>query len=208
MIMGILGICGRMGNKIYEIYKDTFDIIGIDLKQHPFVLTYANLDKIDKLDILVDFSSSSSKDILIEAIRRKIPILSGTTGYELEEIEELKQLAISLNTKFLWSCNYAKGIKLFEKLIKECNEDFKLYDFVEIHASSKKDKPSGTAKMLAKSLNIDESQIQSLRIFQAPAIHDIIFSSGDERVIVRHEVINTKAFIDGFNAELTKVLGR
>ena len=64
MIMGILGICGRMGNKIYEIYKDTFDIIGIDLKQHPFVLTYANLDKIDKLDILVDFSSSSSNIFL------------------------------------------------------------------------------------------------------------------------------------------------
>lgn len=208
MIMGILGICGRMGSKIYDMYKDTFDIVGIDVKQHPDVVTYANLEKINKLDVLVDFSSSSSKDILIEAINRKIPILSGTTGYELKEIDELKNIAISLNTIFFWSCNYAKGITLFEKLIKECNKDFDIFDFVEIHAVSKKDKPSGTAKMLAKSLNIDESRIQSLRMFQAPAIHEIVFSSENERIVVRHEVLDTKAFIDGFNDTLKSVLGR
>ena len=207
MIMGILGICGRMGNKIYDMYKDTFDIIGIDLKQHQDVLTYANLEKINELDVLVDFSSSSSKEILLEAMNRKIPILSGTTGYELEEIEELRRYAKSLNTIFFWSCNYAKGILLFEKLIKECSNDFKVFDFVEIHATTKKDKPSGTAKMLANDLGIDEDKIQSLRMFKAPAVHEIVFSSDYEKIIIRHEVIDTKAFIEGFNEMLGSILG-
>ena len=207
MIMGILGICGRIGNKLYEKYKDIYTIVGIDINKHSSIKTYKNLNEIEHLDVLVDFSSPSSKEILIDAIKRKIPVLSGTTGYELYEIEELKQLAISLNTEFFWSCNYARGIKLFKKLINECNHDFEIFDFVEIHATTKKDKPSGTARMLAKELNIDESKIQSLRLIKAPAIHEIIFISDSERIIIRHEVFDTYAFIEGFNIELNRVLG-
>ena len=78
--------------------------------------------------------------------------------------------------------------------------------FVEIHATSKKDAPSGTAKVLARSLNISEDKIQSLRLNQAPAIHEIIFSSLDERVYLRHEILNKKAFLTGFDEELRKRL--
>lgn len=207
MIMGILGICGRMGNKIFEFYRNSFDVVGIDIKQHPNVKTYAHIEDIKNLDVLVDFSSIASKELLIEAMKRKIPIISGTTGYEMSEIDELNKLAISFNTKFYWSSNFAKGIKLFKKLITECNKEFEIFDFVEIHAATKKDAPSGTARMLAAGLNISEDKIQSLRLHQAPAIHELIFASDYERVIIRHEVINTQAFILGFDDQLNQLLG-
>ncbi len=205
--MVIIGICGKMGSRIYEFYKDQFNIIGVDIKKHTDVLTYQSLKEIEApIDVIVDFSSIDCKDELIYAIHHHIPILSGTTGYELSTIDELNQLAFNENSIFIWKANYAKGIKLFYRLIEESKKEFNILDFVEIHATTKKDAPSGTAKVLAYELGIDENKIQSLRINEAPAIHEIIFSSAEERVILRHEIINKKAFLLGFDEELKKVI--
>lgn len=207
MQMAIIGICGKMGSQIYENYKNEFSIIGIDLLQHSKVNTYTSLSEIsEKIDVIVDFSSPECIDILKDGIKKGIPILSGTTGYDFEQLEELNLLAKKQNTCFIWKANYAKGIKLFSKLIEDCKEEFDILDFVEIHATSKKDAPSGTARVLARKLNIPEQKIQSLRLNQAPAIHEIIFSSDDERVYIRHEIINKRALITGFDEELRKVI--
>lgn len=204
--MVIIGICGKMGNRLYEFYKDSFNVVGIDCTKHAQALTYDTIDGIEGIDVVVDFSSTDCYDQLKAAILSHIPVLCGTTGYELEQINALKQLAAEQETVFIWKANYAKGIKLFSKLIEDSKASFPILDFVEIHATTKKDAPSGTAKVLAKELNIDESKIQSLRINQAPAIHEIIFSSENERVILRHEIINQRAFIMGFDEELKKVV--
>lgn len=207
MQMAILGICGKMGSKIYEKYKNEFSIVGIDVKQHDEVLTVQGLEELPSaVDVLVDFSSPDAFPILWKAIEQRYPILSGTTGYSFEQIEELTKYAIKQKVPFIWKANYAKGIKLFTKLIEECKKEFEILDFVEIHATSKKDAPSGTAKVLAKDLGIPEQKIQSLRLNQAPAIHEIIFSSENERVYIRHEILQKKAFIVGFDEELKKIL--
>ncbi len=207
MQMGIVGICGKMGNQCAKFYQNRFEVIGIDVKQHPDFPTYSDLNEISHLDVLVDFSSPSAYPLLKEALERKIPVLSGTTGYSTEEIETLKAQAKQAHTTFLWSANYAKGISLFVKLIEECQKEFQIFDFVEIHATTKKDAPSGTAKMFARKMGIPEEKIQSLRLYQAPAIHELIFASEDERIIIRHEVIHKQAFILGFDEVLKKVLG-
>lgn len=107
---------------------------------------------------------------------------------------------------FYLESKLCQGNQTFSKLIEDCKEEFDILDFVEIHATSKKDAPSGTARVLARKLNIPEQKIQSLRLNQAPAIHEIIFSSDDERVYIRHEIINKRAFITGFDEELRKVI--
>lgn len=207
MRMAIIGICGRMGKQIYEKYKEEFEIVGIDSLNHPLVDTYQSIEEIPfALDVVVDFSSPEAYPLLVESINYKIPVLSGTTGYSFDQIEKLTRLAKAKESCFVWKANYAKGIKLFTKLIADCQKEFKILDFVEIHATTKKDAPSGTAKVLAKTLHIPENKIQSLRINQAPAIHEIIFSSEDERVCLRHEILHKRAFITGFDEELRKIL--
>lgn len=207
MLMAILGICGKMGNQIYEKYKGEFSIIGIDVIKHKEVETYQDFKEVhQKIDVVVDFSSIDAYAILKNALESGYPVLSGTTGYSFEQIEQLEELSKRYNTSFIWKANYAKGIKLFTKLIEVCQKEFEILDFVEIHATSKKDAPSGTAKVLARNLGIPEQKIQSLRLNQAPAIHEIIFSSENERVYIRHEIIHKKAFITGFDEELRKVL--
>ncbi|HIT50247.1 MAG TPA: hypothetical protein IAD46_04395 [Candidatus Pelethenecus faecipullorum] len=207
MRMVILGICGRMGEQLYTYFKERFTILGIDVKQHRTVPTYAALEEIsDPIDVMVDFSSPSAEPIVRSAIEKRIPVLSGTTGYKKEVIQSLQEEASSCQTIFYWSANYAKGIQLFRKLIDLCQKEFAIFDFVEIHATTKKDAPSGTAKMFAEQLNIDENKIQSLRLYQAPAIHELIFASQDERIIIRHEVIHTHAFLTGFDELLQKIM--
>ncbi|MDE7214184.1 MAG: hypothetical protein K2N42_06360 [Anaeroplasmataceae bacterium] len=207
MVMAIIGICGKMGSQIYERYKNEFQIVGIDEIKHKEVETYQGILEVPyPIDVVVDFSSTEAYITLVQALKKGYIVLSGTTGYSFEQIDELSKLAEENHTVFIWKANYAKGIKLFSKLLEDCKKEFEILDFVEIHATSKKDAPSGTAKVLAKSLGIPEDKIQSLRINQAPAIHEIIFSSEDERVYLRHEILQKKAFITGFDEDLRKVL--
>ncbi|MGM9969143.1 MAG: dihydrodipicolinate reductase C-terminal domain-containing protein [Anaeroplasma sp.] len=201
--MAIIGICGKMGNKLYDYYKEQFVIIGIDKLKHKYVSTFDTLKNVEKFDIVVDFSSTDAIEELKYAILCKKIVISGTTGYKKEDIDYLYSLA---NGNFYWSCNFAKGITTFMKIIDEIKPSYQLLDFVEIHASTKKDAPSGTAKMLSKHIGLDESKIQSIRLPLAPAIHEIIFSSNNERIIIRHEVIGYNAFIDGLDLKLREMI--
>ncbi len=204
--MVIIGICGKMGNQIYNKYKNDFDILGIDIVKHNDVKTYSSIKNInEKIDIVVDFSSPNCYDELVYAIKKQYPIICGTTGYSLTEIKQLKDLALTNKSIFIWKANYAKGINLFKKIITLFKNEFDILDFIEIHATSKKDKPSGTAIVLAEELGISIDKIQSIRLNLAPAIHEIIFSSNNERIAVRHEVINKEAFIEGFDEELKEL---
>lgn len=205
MIMAIIGISGKMGTKLYEYFKDKYDIVGIDIINFSKVPSYKSLKDVkENIDIVVDFSNTRAYDELKYAVDNKILTLSGTTGYNEDIIDELTKIG---GNKFYWSANYSKGINLFSKLIEMIKKEYSLFDFIEIHASTKKDSPSGTAKMLARELDISYDKIQSLRMHYAPPIHELIFSSKNEQIAIRHEVLNTLAFIEGFETKLNEMLG-
>lgn len=193
-----------MGNRIYEYYKEQYEIVGVDKINFSIVPTYASLKDIrEPVDVVADFSSPLAIEELRYAVEHKILTLSGTTGYTDEEIDLLKKKGGPL---FYWSANYSKGIHLFTKLIEIIKKEYDLFDFIEIHAATKKDAPSGTAKMLARDLHIPYDKIQSLRIHYAPPIHELIFSSKNEQITIRHEVTDTLAFLEGFNSTLQELL--
>lgn len=203
--MAIIGISGKMGKRLYYYFKDTYEIIGVDEINFSEAKTYKHLSEVkDKIDVVVDFSSINALNELEYAIDNNILTLSGTTGYNLDLIDSLIKKS---NGLFYWSCNYSNGIELFTNLAKMIKLEYPLFDFVEIHASTKKDSPSGTAKKLAYDLNVDERDIQSLRLIQAPPIHELIFCSKYERISIRHEVIDSMAFLVGFDAKLKELLG-
>ena len=194
----IIGICGKMGTLIYEYLKNSSTIFGIDKKQNSKYIIYDNLSMIDDIDLIIDFSSTGSYEYLVEGIKRKIPIFSGTTGYKKEQINSLYFLAEEYNTIFVWKPNYAKVIQLFSRILEESKDEFKTLDFVEIHEITKKDSPSGTAIMLAEILGIDKGVIQSIRLNYTPATHEIIFYSDSERITLKHEIYDKKAFSYNF----------
>ena len=82
-----------MGTLIYEYLKNSNTIYGIDIKQHNEIPTYNSLNEINNVDIIIDFSSINSYDHLVDGIKRRIPIFSGTTGYSKDKLEGLRNLA-------------------------------------------------------------------------------------------------------------------
>ena len=81
----------------------------------------------DKIDVVVDFSSTKAIEELKWALGKKILTLSGTTGYDDKTIDELSSLG---GKYFYWTCNYAKGINLFSKLISIIKKEYELFYFL------------------------------------------------------------------------------
>jgi 4-hydroxy-tetrahydrodipicolinate reductase len=203
MVVVINGVNGRIGNMLYEYYKDKFDIIGVDTKACGFS-SFNNIQGINrKIDLVIDFSSTSAFKDLIYALENKIKVISGTTGYDKKQLEMLKEIG---NDNFYHSSNYAKGIKTFTRILKEINKEYKTFDFIETHSSKKKDSPSGTAKMVANELEFDYSKIQSLRLKDSNPIHEIIFMDDNEKITISHEITNPLAFIEGFDEILRQII--
>ena len=193
-----------MGTLICEYLKNSTSIVGLDIVKHEVYPTYESLNEIKEVDLIIDFSSIDSYNFLVEGIKRRIPIFSGTTGYTPKQIQTLMDLAKENDSIFVWKPNYSKGINLFIKILKEFNQDFKKLDFVEIHEKTKKDTPSGTAIMLADILGVSNDYIQSLRLNYTPVIHELIFYSDYERITITHEIFDKKAFILGLMEEINK----
>ncbi|UKI49935.1 MAG: hypothetical protein L6U99_00215 [Clostridium sp.] len=62
----------------------------------------------------------------------------------------------------------------------------------------KADHPSGTALYLANMLNVDVKNITSIRKYDEFAKHIVIYETQNERIVIKHEIKNKDAFIDGF----------
>lgn len=203
MVVVIIGINGRIGKMLYEHYKDEFDIIGVDTKALGFSSFNSIQDINRKIDLVIDFSSTSALSELIYALKNKMIVVSGTTGYDKSQIEMLYEIG---NGNFYYSSNYAKGIKQFIKIIKELNYNYKEFDFIEIHSTNKIDSPSGTAKKIADEMKFDYSKIQSLRLKSANPIHKMIFRNKNEVITVIYEITNLNAFIEGFDEILKEII--
>jgi len=79
---------------------------------------------------------------------------------------------------------------------------------IEYHHIHKKDKPSGTAKMLASNLtsNLDEIEIESVREGEIFGEHRLIFENGDEMMEIVHKAKNRDIFANGAIKMIDNVL--
>ena len=183
-VIGILGF-GRMGKGIYSRLKDEYEIKIIKSK-----------DDLQDIKTLIDFSSISAYEILECAIKSKINVISGTTGYSDEQIKNLNRLSLENNVIFYQCNNFAELINSFYDACKKINnKNLKIY---EIHNMQKADHPSGTALYLANMLNVDVKKITSIRKYDEFAKHIVIYETQNERIVIKHEIKNKDAFIDGF----------
>lgn len=205
----ILGINGSMGKYIHQVLEKREGITvlgGIDRDKSFSCREVKSLKEFENVDILIDFSSREAFPILIEALKSKIKVISGTTGYSINEIETLRKTSKDEATSIIWTPNFAKGASYMYKIIKSLNKSFELNDLVEIHKKTKKDTPSGTALEYSKLLGIKEDFIQSVRIKDAIATHEVTFSDIGEKIIIKHEVSSKNAFIVSFLTALNSII--
>ncbi|MBP5308094.1 MAG: hypothetical protein J6Z34_03050 [Clostridia bacterium] len=202
----IYGINGKMGKAVYaaaENRRDVNVVCGADKR----VLgnfdcpVYQNLNQVsERVDAIIDFSSSSSlDDILSYAAEYGCALVLATTGYTRAQIDGIREISKIVPVYF--SPNASLGANAVMKILPQLKKLLAPFDvcITETHGARKTDKPSGTAIAIKKILdeNGSDTEIHSLRGGDVPGIHEITFLGEYERVTVTHEAFSRRAFASG-----------
>lgn len=154
------GCNGKMGQEvIQQINNDNeFEVAcGFDkekIKEYNFNVYTDIKDIKEKIDVIIDFSvPKATMNILEFAKKNKIPIVIATTGLSKEELDTIKDN--SKEIPIFQSVNMSFDISLMKKIVSEVARAIPDTDIeiIETHHNRKIDSPSGTALLLAKSIN-------------------------------------------------------
>lgn len=149
------------------------------------------------VDIIIDFSSETGIYAYGEiAGERKIKIITAVSHYGEIEREFLKKL--SKNIVVFWSPNITLGINymLFAaKFLKKIAPWIDI-EIIEEHFKEKQG-VSGTAIKIAEALDLEKSDINSVRAGGIVGKHEVIFGFPYQTVRLIHESISREAFGNG-----------
>jgi 4-hydroxy-tetrahydrodipicolinate reductase len=169
-------------------------------------------------DIVIEFSHPASAfNNIVRCLLRKLPVVSGTTGW-LDRRSEVVDLCSQVNGTFFYASNYSLGVNLFFKVneyLAKMMNGFPEYEIEmdEIHHSEKKDAPSGTAISLAegilknvtrkkswvnkKTKKAEEIYIGSFRIDEVPGTHIVKYASPIDDIEIKHTAHSRDGFALG-----------
>lgn len=160
------------------------------------------------VDAIVDFSCGDGITFYgEEAARRKIAIVSAISEYTPDKVEFIKIL--SKLTRVLWSPNITIGINFLMiagKILKQI-APYTDVEIIEEHFKGKKE-VSGTAKKIAKILDIQQESIKTVRAGGIVGRHEILFGFPFQTVRLMHESISREAFGNGALFALTNLINK
>lgn len=207
---------GKMGKTIREIAEQRGHRVEmiIDIDQ---MHTLEDLNN-DLIDVAIEFTrpEAAFKNIGA-ALKKSIPIISGTTGW-LDKYEEIRALCAKNQGSFFYASNYSIGVNIFfeinQQLARVMNH-FLEYDveLEEIHHTQKLDAPSGTAITLAEGImgelerkrnwikgetsQQDSIGIISKRIDDVPGTHTVSYKSVIDDIEIKHTAHSRQGFATG-----------
>ena len=221
----INGCNGKMGQevaKIVNLDNDCVLIGGIDKEntgEYTFPV-YTNYNDInDEADVIIDFSiPAATMNVLKYAVDNKIPVVIATTGFNPEQEAEIKEA--SKHIPIFKSANMSLDINLMCRIVANLAQILKSNDIeiIETHHNRKIDSPSGTAMLLAESINKalnnsmsyefdrhskhekrskNEIGISSIRGGNIVGEHSVIFFSENESFEIKHTAYSRTLFADG-----------
>ena len=210
--LGIAGVAGRMGRRIFELARQDkdFDInLVLEKKAIPIIgkdlggiKISSNPDGIFLVDVFVDFTTPEATSGNLDYVRQyKKPAVIGTTGLNSEQLNKLNDTAKLVPIVF--SPNMSVGVNvLFEilpEVAKRLGPDYSV-EIVEAHHRAKKDAPSGTAKRIGKVLaDVTRKEIptHAIRLGDIIGDHTVIFCGNSERIEITHRAHSRDLFALG-----------
>ena len=224
MKLTIIG-SGKMGGAVVKLAGEDNDveiIAGVDSvnRKLPFPVFSDFKDVTVTPDVIIDFSNVSVLDNMLSfAAKHKTPAVIATTGYSDEQIAKIKDT--SKTVPIFFTANMSLGINVLCALAKRAagvlGSDFDI-EIVEKHHNRKLDAPSGTAIMLANSINSvfedtynyeydrhskrrmrpkNEIGIHSVRGGTIVGEHDVIFAGHEEVITLSHSAQSKGVFASG-----------
>ena len=155
-------------------------------------------------DLAVEFSApSAAAENVRQLLERGIPTVCGTTGWDMTAAQALAE---ANGTPFLHAANFSLGMAVTRHVVRVAAQllaQFAEFQpaIMERHHRAKLDRPSGTAKVLAST--IEEAgghqrvEIASLRQGAVPGEHTVIFDGTSESVEIVHRARSREIFSRG-----------
>lgn len=240
MRTGICGVGGRMGLAILKItfergnelaaafdhessvfFGNSVSILTTEAPED-IIINSINSDDLEKVDVVIDFSSPSATMELLElAVKQKKPLVIGTTGLSDEQILRIQDASEKI--PILFSPNMSMGVNLLFKLTEVAatalQNEFDIEVF-EAHHRFKKDSPSGTAKRLVEVIKESVSDlhqadevygreglvgerkdkeigVMAMRGGDIVGEHTVFFAGMGERIELTHRATNRDTFARG-----------
>jgi 4-hydroxy-tetrahydrodipicolinate reductase len=145
-------------------------------------------------DVAVDFTRPDAVVANVEScIAAGVPVVIGTTGFDADAVDAAARDA---GVPCFYAPNFALGAVLMMRFAEEAARVFPRAEIVELHAETKRDAPSGTAKATAARMGTDPA-IHSVRLPGLVAHQEVIFGSQGETLAIRHDTISREAFVPG-----------
>jgi 4-hydroxy-tetrahydrodipicolinate reductase len=145
-------------------------------------------------DVAVDFTRP---DAVIENVRSAlhagVPVVIGTTGFDVGVVDELAREA---GLPCFYAPNFAVGAVLMMRFAAEAAKLLPAVEIVELHADTKVDAPSGTARATAAKIGGDVP-IHSVRLPGLVAHQEVILSGPGELLTIRHDTTSRAVFVPG-----------
>lgn len=218
----LIGINGKMGKAIASVAENTdgVEIVGgLDVVKGGAYPVFASAAEVNvDYDCIIDFSRPSTLgDVITLALKRKVPAVIATTGYDAEQLAKIDELARKVPV--FRSANMSLGVNVVESVLPLLAASLKGFDIelVEAHHNQKADAPSGTAKQMLEAVEkgLDykpeyvegrsgESKrkkgdigVHAVRGGTIVGEHTVIFAGDDEIVEIKHTALSRRIFAVG-----------
>lgn len=220
----ISGIGGRMGNEVKKIvldgYRNATLLAGVDIVapkecECPVYTSFSDVSEVP--DCIIDFSHHTATAALLEyAVANNIPTVVATTGHDDKEAALIDEAAKKIPV--FHSANMSLGIALLCELAKITAKTFPDADIeiIEKHHNRKLDAPSGTALLLAKTIQkIRENAyftfgrqgqakrqpceigVHAIRMGNIVGEHEVIVGTDTQTITLKHEAHSRSLFAEG-----------
>ena len=145
-------------------------------------------------EVAVDFTRPEALQGNVAAcLAGRIPVVIGTTGFDVDGVDAAARDA---GVPCFYAPNFALGAVLMMRFAEEAAKIFPRAEIVELHAETKVDAPSGTARATAARMGTDPP-IHSVRLPGLVAHQEVVFGGQGETLTIRHDTTSREAFVPG-----------
>jgi 4-hydroxy-tetrahydrodipicolinate reductase len=160
------------------------------------------LVELAEAEAMVDFTAPEAVvGNVLAALEAGIPCVVGTSGWDTAEVDGPAREA---GAAVFFAPNFAIGAVLMMRFAAEAAGFLPRAEIVELHADTKKDAPSGTARATAELLPGD-TPIHSVRLPGLVAHQEVLLGGQGELLTIRHDTTSRDAFASGVLLALEKL---
>lgn len=222
----VSGCNGHMGQILCRLIAEDPDMevaAGVDVNTNPITdyPVYSDIHLVGnklyyKPNVVIDFSSPEATPQLIAyAVCHRIPLVIATTGIPDKDVALMRDAAKQI--PIFYSANMSYDVCVFKRILEVAVPLLKEADIEisEEHHRRKADSPSGTAKMLAYTINdnldvvreivygrtskrdVDEIGISSVRGGNVCGVHTVHFFGENDILEIKHTALSRDVFAEG-----------